>query len=119
MLSDAAHKAFTEVSGFCSAVTGLYISTISTIKHGEEVFETVLRKLGLRDEVERSGTERRKQHMDLLELPQFVNDGVALAKLIQEDWEVVAPQNPALVAALAKWKADGEKLLGIVNPPTA
>jgi hypothetical protein len=119
MLSDAAHKAFTEVSGFCSAVTGLYISTISTIKHGEEVFETVLRKLGLRDEVERSGTESRKQHMDLLELPQFVKDVVQLCDDVKAAQSVLAPQFPQLVADAQKIKTDGEKLLGIVNPPTA
>jgi hypothetical protein len=49
---DVLHKLFTEA-------TGLLASIILVVKHGEEVLETGLRWIGLRDEVERSGQERR------------------------------------------------------------
>jgi erythromycin esterase-like protein len=61
--------------------------------------------------------DRRKEHMDILELPQFVKDVVQLANDVKAAQAVLAPQFPQLVADAEKIKEDGEKLLGIAYIP--
>jgi hypothetical protein len=95
---DTLHKVFTEA-------TGLLTSGILLVKHGEEVLETGLRWIGLRDEVERHG--ERRQHM-AVSLSAILKDA-ELAKSL-------APQIEAVWTALDNLYKAYEALQ---SPPTA
>ena len=94
----------------------------AAVVDGEAFIDNVSKWSGIKKFIERQLGDRR-HNMNVLELPTAVEDTVSLIKLIQADWAVVAPQNPALIAQAEKVKSDWEKFMGVevapVPPPAA
>ena len=90
-------------------LTTLWISFIQIVVHWEDIADRFSSLFKIKTFVER----RKGEHMNVLEIPQFVKDVVTLCNDLKAAEGLLAPQFPQLVADAQKLKDDGEKLLGI------
>ena len=91
-------------------LTTLWISFIQVVVHWEDIVDRFSSVFGIKKFIER---RKGETHMNITKIPSAVEDTIELIKLIQEDWAIVAPQNPALIAMAEKVKTDWEMALGI------
>ena len=61
-------------------------------------------------------THHERRHMNILEVPKFIEDVVKLANDIKAAEALLAPQFPQIVADAVKLKNAGESLLGLSQP---